>query len=511
MTVTDANGCQEVASVTILQPTNITATITQQGASCFGGTNGTATVVAGGGTPNYTYVWSTVPQQVGTTATNLTGGQSYTVIITDSLGCTLSQNITITQPSEITLATTQTDITCNGFTDGTATVLPTGGTPNYTYLWDANANNQTTDVATNLGLGSYNVTVTDANGCTASTSVNIIEPNPLFMNLGKTDVSCKGDATGAVLASFSGGSQPYASVWSYNNSTATSIDNLPAGTYYLTLTDGNSCQLTDSITVDEPTDSLGLTAQVEDNLCFGDRDGEIRINGTGGTYPYRFGLDGENYTNSNRFTGLLAGEYTIYVQDANGCLYNENVTITETDEFTIEAGTDVDIQFGDAAVLDVTATNGILPITYIWTPAEFLNCSDCQTPVVDSLVVDTYFEVFATDANGCTAESAMFVRVNTPRYVFIANGFTPNNDGNNDVLYIQGGKGTAEVLSFQVFDRWGELVFEAMNTPLNDETYGWDGTYKGEEMNSGVFVWTVEVLFEDGKMITYRGSTTLIR
>ena len=511
LTVTDANGCQEVASVTILQPTNITATITQQGASCFGGTNGTATVSANGGTPNYSYVWNTIPQQVGTTANNLTGGQSYTVTITDSLGCTLSQNITITQPTEITLATTQTDITCNGFTDGTATVLPTGGTPNYTYLWDANANSQTTDLATGLGLGSYDVTVTDANGCTATTSVNIIEPNPLFMNLGKTDVSCKGDATGSVLAAFSGGNQPYSSVWSYNNSTATSIDNLPAGTYTLTLTDGNSCQLIDSITVDEPADSLGLSAQIEDNLCFGDRDGEIRINGTGGTYPYRFSLDGETYSNSNRFTGLLAGDYTIFVQDANGCLYDEDVTITETPEFTIEANADEDIQFGDAAVLDVTATNGILPITYIWTPAAFLSCSECQTPVVDSIVVDTYFEVFATDANGCTAESGMYVRVNTPRYVFIANGFTPNNDGNNDVLYIQGGKGTAEVLSFQVFDRWGELVFEAVNTPLNDESYGWDGTYKGQEMNGGVFVWTVEVLFEDGKVVTYRGSTVLIR
>lgn len=511
LTVTDANGCQQVASIAIQQPSNITAVITEQGASCFGGMDGTATVTASGGTPGYAYVWNTIPQQVGTTATNLTGGQSYTVTITDSLGCTLSQNITITQPAEITLTTTQTDITCNGFTDGTATVLPTGGTPSYTYLWDANANNQTTDVANNLGLGGYSVTVTDVNGCTATTSVTIIEPNPLFMDLGKTDVLCKGDATGTATAMFSGGSEPYSPVWSYNNTAANNIDNLPAGTYYLTLTDGNSCQLTDSITVEEPADSLALTAETVDNLCFGDRDGEIRINGTGGTYPYQFSLDGENYSNSNRFIGLEADTYTIFARDANGCLYNENVTITEPDEFTIEAINDLDIEFGDAAVLDVTASNGANPIMYVWTPAAFLSCSDCKSPVADSLSVDTYFEVFATDNNGCTAESAMYVRVNTPRYVFIANGFTPNDDGNNDVLYVQGGRGTAEVLSFRVFDRWGELVYETMNSPLNDESFGWDGTYKGQDMNGGVFVWAVEVLFEDGKTVTYKGSTVLIR
>jgi gliding motility-associated-like protein len=511
VTVTDANGCQQVASIAILQPTNITATISEQGASCFGGTDGTATVVANGGTPGYNYVWNTVPQQVGTTATNLTGGQSYTVTVTDSSGCSITQNITITQPAEITLTTTQTDITCNGFTDGTATVLPTGGTPSYTYLWDANANNQTTDMATNLGLGGYSVTVTDANGCTATTTVTIVEPNPLFMNLNKTDVLCKGEATGTALATFSGGSEPYSPIWSYNNTAANNINNLPAGTYYLTLTDGNSCQLTDSITVEEPTDSLALSTETVDNLCFGDRDGEIRINGTGGTYPYQFSLDGQSYSNSNRFVGLEADNYTIFVRDANGCLYNEDITITQPDEFTIEAINDLDIEFGDAAVLDVTASNGANPIMYVWTPAAFLSCSDCQSPVADSLSVDTYFEVFATDNNGCTAESGMYVRVNTPRYVFIANGFTPNDDGNNDVLYVQGGRGTVEVLSFQVFDRWGELVYQTMNSPLNDENFGWDGTYKGQDMNGGVFVWAVEVLFEDGKTVTYKGSTVLIR
>ncbi|MFT6938439.1 MAG: gliding motility-associated-like protein, partial [Saprospiraceae bacterium] len=95
--------------------------------------------------------------------------------------------------------------------------------------------------------------------------------------------------------------------------------------------------------------------------------------------------------------------------------------------------------------------------------------------------------------------------------IFVANAFTPNDDGNNDVLYIQGGKGTTQVNAFQVFDRWGELIFLAENTPLNDANFGWDGTFKGEPMNSGMFIWSFEVQFEDGRVVTYKGSTFLIR
>jgi len=103
------------------------------------------------------------------------------------------------------------------------------------------------------------------------------------------------------------------------------------------------------------------------------------------------------------------------------------------------------------------------------------------------------------------------VRVTTPRRVFVASGFTPNDDGNNDFLYVQGGDGTVEVTSFQVFDRWGELVFEGIDTPLNDTSFGWDGTFKGQKSPGGVYVWVAQVKFTDGTIITYQGGTNLIR
>jgi gliding motility-associated-like protein len=511
LSVTDASNCIQTQTVTIQEPSNITAIITEQSSNCFGAGDGSATIAAGGGTPGYTYSWNTVPVQTGATATNLIGGQSYSVVITDTLGCTQSQNITISQPTDITLTTVQTDITCSGFTDGTATISATGGTPGYTFVWDANANNQITATATSLGLGSYDVTVTDVNGCTASTSITIIEPNPLFINTRTVDVNCKRRSTGAAFAIFSGGTAPYSSVWDFNNTVGNSIENVPAGTYYLTVTDANNCQLSDSVIVTEPAIALSLTTQITDNLCYDDRDGEIKITGVGGTAPYVYSLTGQSYSNSTRFVGLLAGDYGVYIKDTRGCSFADSITITEPAAFTVDAIADLNIVFGDAAVLGVTPTNGINPITYAWTPAQHLSCDSCLTPIADSLASDTYFEVFAIDANGCEAESSMYVRVSTPRYVFIANGFTPNNDGNNDRLYIQGGSGTLEVESFKIFDRWGELIFLTENTPLNDASFGWDGTYKGQPMNSGMFLWMVDVAFEDGRVVTYKGSTFLIR
>jgi gliding motility-associated-like protein len=489
--------------------------MTETSASCFGAIDGTATVNASGGTPtgtnSYTYVWNSTPQQTTQTATNLVGGQTYTVVVTDSLGCTSTDNITISQPAEIVLTTTQVNVTCDGFFDASATVNVTGGTPAYTYLWDANANNQTTQTATALASGTYEVTVTDFNGCTETASVTIIEPNPLFINTMATAVACKGDASGTASATFSGGTMPYNSVWSFNNTAASQITNVPAGTYFVTLTDANGCQLVDSVIINEPNEDLGTNAEKIDNICYDDRNGKIKLTGTGGTFPYLYSLDGENYSNSNQFVGLDAGDYTVYTKDANGCTFDQIVRITEPAEFTVETVEDREIVFGDPARLDVTPTNGVEPIIYTWTPDETLDCNPCQSPKVDSLLNDTYFEVFAVDANGCEAEDGMFVRVTTPRRVFIATGMTPNDDGNNDILYVQGGTGTLEVTSFQVFDRWGELVFEATNTHLNDTSFGWDGTYKGQDAPGGTYVWAVQVEFTDGRIVTYQGSTSLIR
>lgn len=512
--VTDVNGCFAIDSVTIDQPAPITTIFTNVvGSSCNGGSDGTATVAASGGVPNgtsgYTYVWNTVPQQTGATATGLNGGQTYTVVVTDANGCTTNNAVTIPQPDPVTLSTTQVNVSCYLFADGQASVIPAGGTPGFTFQWDANAGNQTNATATGLAAGSYSVTVTDFFGCTAVTGVTITQPAELVTNKSTIDVLCTGESTGEVQVLMSGGTGPYYINW--EGGLTDPPVNLAAGTYNYEVTDANGCQLTDSVTINEPAEAVSALYDAVDVTCYEDRDGVINITPTGGVGPYEYSLDGTTFDANDSKVGLPAGDYTYYVRDDNGCIHSEVVTIGEPDEFTVDLGPDLDIILGETVQLEVIPTNGVPDYTYMWTPTENLSCTECGNPTVDSLQDDRYITVLVEDSRGCTAEDDIYIRIEKPRLVFIANAFTPNDDGNNDWLFVQGGNGTQRVVSFQVFDRWGELVYETTDAPLNDSDYGWDGTYKGQDMNGGVFVWVAEVEFEDGERIVYKGSTVMIK
>jgi large repetitive protein len=512
--VTDINGCFDIDSATIDQPSPITTIFTNvTGSSCHQGNDGTATIAASGGIPigtnGYTYLWNTIPQQQGATATNLIGGQTYTVIITDANGCSTNNQVTIPQPDPVTLTTTQTNVSCFGFTDATATVIPAGGTPGFTFQWDANAGNQTNPTATGLPFGNYAVTVTDFFGCAAVIGVTITQPAELVTNESTVDILCKGTNTGEAQVLMSGGTAPYYITW--QGGFINPPTNLAAGNYIYSVRDSKNCQLTDTITINEPANALTAQKEAVDVTCYNDRDGVINIYPNGGTAPYQYSLNGINYDDNDEKIGLTAGEYTFYVKDDNGCIYTETVTIGEPDEFTIDLGADVNIELGESVNLEVITTNGIPNYTYLWTPTENLSCTDCATPTVDSLQDDRYITVMVTDQRGCQAEDDIYIRITKPRYVFIANAFTPNADGNNDYLFVQGGNGTERVVSFRVYDRWGELVFEVQDGLLNDTNYGWNGRFKDQDLNAGVFVWVAEVEFEDGETLIYKGSTVLIK
>ena len=522
--VTDQNGCFAVDSVVVEEPDSITTNFFNvMASSCYQGNDGSATIAASGGTPNinneYTYIWNTIPQQTGTsanghTAINLVGGQTYTVTIIDDLGCQTTASITIPHPDPVSLTTSQQNVSCNGFSDGTATVMAGGGTAPYFYQWDAAANNQTTATATGLSIGTYFVTVTDTLGCSDVTSVTITQPSALAVSTSTIDNLCKGEALGSGTVLIAGGSAPYWVQWDANTGSQTGsvADSLPAGTYSFLVQDSNGCLLRDSVTITEPDEELTATHATADVLCYEGRDGVLQIQAQGGIPPYQYSLDGTNYANNDRIVGLEAGTYDYYVRDDNGCVFTNSATIFEPNEFTVDLGADITIEFGEQVNLSATTTNGSGPFTYLWTPTDSsFSCTTCPNPVIDSLSEDAYYTVIVTDNNDCEAEDDIIVRVNKPRLVFVANAFTPNLDGNNDFLFVQGGNGTLQVKEFKVFDRWGELVFEQTNVPMNSEQDGWDGTFNGNAMNPGTFAWFAIVEFRDGRQITYKGSTLLLR
>ncbi|MBC6994045.1 SprB repeat-containing protein, partial [Lewinella lacunae] len=173
VTVTDANGCTEIATGTVNEPTELTLTGMETDVECNGDATGAINITVGGGTPGYTYLWSN-----GATTEDLTGLTAgiYSVTVTDANDCTIEATFEVEESTDLEATIADTDVLCNGDTDGTLTVVVTGGTPDYTYLW---SNGQTTATATGLAAGTYTVTVTDANGCTEIATGTVNEPTDL--------------------------------------------------------------------------------------------------------------------------------------------------------------------------------------------------------------------------------------------------------------------------------------------------------------------------------------------
>jgi hypothetical protein len=402
VTVTDANNCQTTRSFTITQPTALnTTTGGKTDVSCNGGANGTATVSPTGGTPAYTYSWAP-SGGTAATATGLAAG-TYTVTVTDANGCQGTKSFTITQPTALnTSAGSKTDVSCNGGANGTATVLPTGGTPSYTYSWAPSGGTAAT--ATGLSAGTYTVTVTDANACTATKSFTITQPTALNTSGGsKTDVSCNGGANGTATVSPTGGTPSYTYSWAPSGGTAATATGLSAGTYTVTVTDANACQGTKSFTINEPTllnTSVGSSTDVS---CHGGSNGTATVSATGGTPGYTYSWAPSGGTNATA-TGLAVGTYTVTVTDANGCQGTNSFIINEPTPLTISIGSssDVSCNGGTDGTATVTSTGGTPGYTYSWSPIGG------TAATATGLIAGTY-TVTVTDANGCQETNSIVI------------------------------------------------------------------------------------------------------
>jgi gliding motility-associated-like protein len=519
VSITDNNGCITLDSATLTEPTAIALVLDQTSATCNDGTDGMATVIASGGTPdslgNYSFAWNSTPSQSGDTATNLTGDITYLVVVTDNNGCAQSDTITIGNPEPVELTTAITDTDCFGNDSGVAEVTATGGTMPYSYQWSANANGQTTASASGLGVGTYTVTVTDINGCFNIASATIVQPNQMSVTSNTFDVLCKGDATGIANITVAGGTPTYIYQWdnAAGNATTTTVSNLLAGTYYVSVTDSSSCTLVDSITISEPATALAATIRTGNVTCFGDRDGQIIVTASGGTPGYEYSFDDSLYNATSHLAGLYPGSYTVYIKDANACKYQiDSIIITEPLEMTVDLGPDLNIVLSEDTTLMPMIMNGVPPYMFAWTPQDSaISCADCEEPDIIGLQTPQHYYLQVTDASGCQAIDDIFIDVATPRVVYIATGFTPNNDGVNDWLFVQGDHNAVKVTDFKVYDRWGELVFLNKDFGLNDPNTGWDGTFKGDNAGSGVYGWVIEVEFSDGIKKIYKGNTSLIR
>ena len=411
LTVTDANGCTDTSSVIITEPLPITLVTTTSNVLCFGAANGTASVIASGGTAPYTYLWAT--GNTLSTATNLSPG-TYGVTVTDANGCTENTSVTITQPSLlIATAVVDSNVSCNSGSNGQASASGIGGTAPYAYSW---SNGDLDSIAENLIAGSYTVTITDFNGCTSNSTITITEPTPLVLaGTVANNVSCFSGIDGSASVNATGGTSPYSYLWS-NGSANTSLTNLAAGTYTITATDANGCTDTTSITITEPALLIASTAVTTNVSCNGVSDGAAAVLGVGGTAPYAFAWS--NGATTASITGLSAGTYTVTITDANGCTDDEPVTITEP---TILAASttllnNVSCNSGNDGSAFASGTGGTAPYTFLWS-------NGTASDTVSGLSAGTY-TVTVTDFNNC--EDTASISITEPA-TLIASATALNN------------------------------------------------------------------------------------
>lgn len=455
VTTTDANGCTSTATVTLTQPalftssTTVTSSYSGQNISCNGANDGTAQVTPVGGTIPYSYSWSTTPAQTSATANSL-GASTYTVNTTDVNGCTSSATVTLTEPlvlASTAIASTNYNgfnISCNGLSDGAIDLTTSGGTSPFSFVW--NSGGLSEDLSS-LTAGTYSVVITDANGCTSTSSVTLIQSDiviatiNVLSNYNGFGVSCFNNLDGTIDINVSGGTSTYTYLWS-NGETTQDVTSLPSGSYLVTVTDGNNCSDTMTTILTQPTAVTITVDSISDYngfsvSCYNSSNGLISLTTIGGVAPYNFLWNNSAITED--IDSIPYGGYLITVTDANNCVLLFDTILTQPTQMIADANItsifgayNVSCNGSTNGTIDLVMSGGLIPYNYVWS-----NTSSSED--LSGLGAGTY-SVNITDLNGCivsdsaivTQPDSLIANINS---ISDYNGFaiTCNGDANGSI------------------------------------------------------------------------------
>ena len=510
VTITNEATCDTVLTYTITSPPAIEAIPQVKKPTCNGGKDGAITLQTSGGVPPYQYDWKDGLGFVNANSrANLPVGL-YFVTIRDANDCETTLAVDV---NELVLELDPalqafTEPSCNGFSDGSITIAIVNGLPPYQYSFNGGPftpNNKLSGIP----AGSYTVEVQDANDCKGFFTFAIGEPDPLEVQVQGKDISCFGLKDGEAQALVTGGTAPYTYQWS-DFQQSDLAKGLPAGTYGVTVTDDRGCVASTSVTLAQPPELFLFPGAVQDVRCFGEANGSLAVQAAGGTPGYSYSLDGGPFQADPTFAGLKAGTYQLTVKDAQGCTAILPMTVDQPPPLIVDAGPDLTIELGYSTGIQANVSPPFTPVTLVWVPDSTLNCATCAS--VEAFPVNTTtYTVTATDDAGCVAADQVTVVVIKVRNVFIPNSFSPDYNGINDRFNVLTGIGVASVPVLRVYNRWGGLVYEGLDLPLNDAGSGWDGIFRGRLMDPDVFAFYALVRFIDGEEIVYKGDVQLVR
>ncbi len=389
LTVTDQQGCSLSKTTIVNAPAALTATMSStENELGSAPPSGTATVNVSGGVGNYIYQWS----NGGTTATisDLTAG-IYSVSVFDNNQCTWMGSIEVENEeidcSSLNLNITSNNISCNGAMDGSINAITSGGSPEYIYQW---SNGMSTASISNLSAGTYQVTITDINGCSVTRSTQITEAAPLLANLTATSDPCN-SIGGTLSVDPSGGMSGYQVSWSNGGSGFTN-NITQSGNYQVTITDAAGCSITDAISITVSNDIMVLDVSVESITCAGDNDGSATANVTGGSGPYTYNWS--NGSTQSTISNLSSGTYSVEITDAMGCQRNQVFTVTAPAPIALNC-TGTPENNGADGFVQVSGSGGSAPYQYIWSTGD--------TGSFIQGITNGNYDVTVTDQNGCSS------------------------------------------------------------------------------------------------------------
>ena len=511
----DEEACRFPSTITITEPLLLEAFVVdpQSSTLCNGSSDGSIELTVQGGTgDDYTFQWTNGAGSM-QNPDNLSAGV-YDVTVTDENGCTATESVTITEPDAIALSATPSPASCSNTADGAIEISFTGGTGELEYDWN---NGQFTDQnIEDLQPGNYSLVVTDQNGCNGTIDVTVEAPSPVTINLADVsdfngfNTSCNESEDGSITVSAEGGNGGYSYAWA-DGTNGPTISEIGQGNYSVIVTDQEGCTGENNFSIDAPA-PIVVEVETDEPDCFGENNGVIIVNGVeGGRLPYRYSLNNGDYTTAQFFGNLGSGTYSLAVEDANGCTSDLDVVVDEVEELTVSLSlqSDTTIVLGDSLTLS-PQTRIALDSNFVWSITFDNDTLQGTSPTVRPFSTTAY-AITVTDEFGCTATDELLVQVTKPRLIYIPNAFNPNSVNGNDRWVISGGQDVAMVESLDIYNRWGEVVYADREFLPNDPSRAWDGNFRSQEAQPGVYVYIIKVAFIDGHTEMYSGDITLLR
>lgn len=507
---------------------SVTQNINAPGATAVGDTLTctvpTGTISGGSPTAGVSYVWNGpggFTSNIANPVVTQTG--TYTLTTTSSNGCTSIATAQVVPDQSIPQISISTGtITCAVPSIQLSAVSL--NVPNATWKWSGPGNfTSTLSNPTVTQPGNYSVVATAPNGCTSTTGGTVADDTDgPAVNVGTPDeLNCTTTQVALLATVPTPGS--YLFQWNTASGTILSGANTQnpqvsqAGTYTVVVTNNNNgCTTAENVEVEvNPATPSGVALVEKDVSCFGSTDGLAIIDSVeGGTAPFVYSLDSQPFSSGTLFNGLDPGVHSLVIQDINGCEFETTFELLEPEELTVTLGPDTTVQFGQTLSLSLDQV-----VNY---PDRVVNTIVTPKGVLDSILCDTCdeflplysfrYHVTVVDSNGCKATDDRLVIVDKTRYVYIPNIFKPDSPSENSIFTIFGNENQiVNIKSFQIYDRWGALVFENYDFQPNDLNSGWDGSVKGEKVNPAIFVYFTEIEFIDGETILYKGDVMLYR